>query len=423
MGGFMSGKLTFTILMGFTATLFAVAFADDPAVDSNTVALWHFDEGVGDTVYDSSPNGNNGVIYGATWVDGKFGKGLDFKPADMSRVLAPNSSSLQITGAITIEAWIKPRNFGPEALNLIVQKGNGGFSGGNSYWFALQKTGKLQVELMGPGDGSWGVLEGSSLIDTGEFNYVAVTWNGTTDTNSLKFYINGILDTAGSVGLTSIQVSSSPLGIGFTPVLGTYFFDGAIDEVRISNIARDIFPVISLPPILDSIGPKSVNENGNLTFNIHATDPDTDAIILSVLNLPTNSNLVGSGNGTGIFGFDPDTTQAGVYNIIFIASDGILADSETVEITVNNCEAIPGDANSSGSLTLADIISTVNFIFNKPGCNPLPLCWISNLVCRGDWNGDTVVTLGDVIQGVNYVFNKPGGPWTPIPSGTCCLLL
>lgn len=85
------------------------------------------------------------------------------------------------------------------------------------------------------------------------------------------------------------------------------------------------------------------------------------------------------------------------------------------------CLAKPGDANASNTLTLADIIATVNYIFNKPGCAPTPVCWLSGLVCRGDWNGDGNVTLSDVIHGVNYIFNKPGGPWNPRPSGLCCL--
>lgn len=86
------------------------------------------------------------------------------------------------------------------------------------------------------------------------------------------------------------------------------------------------------------------------------------------------------------------------------------------------CLAIPGDANASGDYTLADILSVVNYYFNKPGCSPQPLCWLSNLLCRGDWNGSGTITLGDIIQAVNYYFNKPGGPWNALPSGACCLI-
>jgi len=94
------------------------------------------------------------------------------------------------------------------------------------------------------------------------------------------------------------------------------------------------------------------------------------------------------------------------------------------------CDAIPGDANASGTITLADVISIVNYIFNKPGCTPQPLCWLSGKLCRGDTNGDCMVTLADVIRLVNFIFAKPcSGPgtppccWKPIPcpGSTCCL--
>ena len=85
------------------------------------------------------------------------------------------------------------------------------------------------------------------------------------------------------------------------------------------------------------------------------------------------------------------------------------------------CVAKPGDANASGTYTLGDVISGVNYIFNKPGCVPTPLCWLSGLLCRGDWNASGTVTLGDVIQAVNFIFNKPGGPWNALAVGVCCL--
>jgi len=90
-------------------------------------------------------------------------------------------------------------------------------------------------------------------------------------------------------------------------------------------------------------------------------------------------------------------------------------------IKYSACVAKPGDANASDTYTLADPIAIVNYVFNKPGCSPLPLCWLSGLLCRGDWDGSTTVTLGDAIRGVNFIFNKPGGPWNALPVGVCCL--
>jgi PGF-CTERM protein len=39
--------------------------------DDGLVAEWRFDEGSGSVLADSSGNGNDGVIHGATWVEGK----------------------------------------------------------------------------------------------------------------------------------------------------------------------------------------------------------------------------------------------------------------------------------------------------------------------------------------------------------------
>ncbi|MGB2805010.1 MAG: tandem-95 repeat protein, partial [Candidatus Zixiibacteriota bacterium] len=95
-------------------------------------------------------------------------------------------------------------------------------------------------------------------------------------------------------------------------------------------------------PVLDSIGPQAVDEGDTLEFRIHATDLDADSIILDTLNVPVNAVFVDSGNGAGSFVFTPDYTQSGAFNVTFIASDGSLADSEVVQITVNHVNLAPG---------------------------------------------------------------------------------
>jgi len=102
-------------------------------------------------------------------------------------------------------------------------------------------------------------------------------------------------------------------------------------------------------------------------------------------------------------------------------STGIGTSGDVTTIKYTQCSAKAGDANASGTYTLGDAIAIVNYVFSKPGCVPLPTCWLSGLLCRGDWNGTGTVTLGDAIRAVNYIFNKPGGPWDALPIGVCCL--
>ena len=118
--------------------------------------------------------------------------------------------------------------------------------------------------------------------------------------------------------------------------------------------------------------------------------------------------------------FDPPST--GIWDSLVLSGVNITADTIlNVLLPFKPCAAKPGDANASGTYTLGDAIAIVNYIFSKPGCVPLPTCWLSGLLCRGDWNGSGTVTLADAIRAVNYVFNKPGGPWNALPVGLCCL--
>ncbi len=99
---------------------------------------------------------------------------------------------------------------------------------------------------------------------------------------------------------------------------------------------------------------------------------------------------------------------------------------------VGVCTAIPGDANANGSYSIADVISIVNYYFNKPGwpsCSAnSKLCWLNGLICRGDCTGNGSINLSDVVQLVNYIFTKtcayPSDPtpgcWMPLPSSICC---
>lgn len=94
-------------------------------------------------------------------------------------------------------------------------------------------------------------------------------------------------------------------------------------------------------PVLAAIGPRTVAEGANLNFNISATDADLTVPSLSAVNTPVNATFTDNGNGTGTFNFNPDFTQAGIYQVTFIASDGALADSEIVSITVTNVNRPP----------------------------------------------------------------------------------
>jgi hypothetical protein len=79
--------------------------------------VWHFNEGTGSIAYDSSGNHNHGTIYGANWIAGISETALSFDGLK-DYVEVPNSLGLNITGNISVEAWMKPQDFIENILDV-----------------------------------------------------------------------------------------------------------------------------------------------------------------------------------------------------------------------------------------------------------------------------------------------------------------
>ena len=98
---------------------------------------------------------------------------------------------------------------------------------------------------------------------------------------------------------------------------------------------------VNLPPVLGTILPQSVEEGGHLEFVVTSSDSDLDQLFLSAENSPLNSSFADSGNGHGLFTFDPSFDQEGIYYVRFIVSDGTLADSQLVSISIGGTNQPP----------------------------------------------------------------------------------
>ncbi|MEW6050225.1 MAG: Ig-like domain-containing protein [Candidatus Zixiibacteriota bacterium] len=109
--------------------------------------------------------------------------------------------------------------------------------------------------------------------------------------------------------------------------------DSEIVAIEVTDVNR--------VPVLASISSQSVTEGDTLKIDVTATDPDGDSLTLSAVNLPTNAIFSDNSDGTGSFSFSPDFAQAGAYNVTFIVSDGVMADSEIVAIEVTSVNLAP----------------------------------------------------------------------------------
>ncbi len=81
-----------------------------PALTDGLVSYWKLDDGQGKLVTDSSANGNHGVLLGnPRWIAGKSGGALNFAgEGSKDAVQVRHSPSLDLTGPMTITAWVWP---------------------------------------------------------------------------------------------------------------------------------------------------------------------------------------------------------------------------------------------------------------------------------------------------------------------------
>ncbi|MFC4875114.1 fibronectin type III domain-containing protein, partial [Negadavirga shengliensis] len=92
------------------ARTFTTATAE-PGPSAQLVAHWKMEEGSGSTIVDHSGNNNNGTLRNSsnvTWVTGVDGLALNLPGTTGRFAEVNNHSSLNITEAITLSAWIRP---------------------------------------------------------------------------------------------------------------------------------------------------------------------------------------------------------------------------------------------------------------------------------------------------------------------------
>jgi RHS repeat-associated protein len=143
-------------------------------------------------------------------------------------VQVPNSTSINITGSLTLEAWIKPNSTGTYQ-NIIARESWNQSGTGGGYQLSLTNLGKVRLDLY-QSHNTYTPAIGNTTVSTGAWHHVAAVFDG----SQTRIYLDGVLD--GNVSSTSAPASgTSSLKIGRASY-GDYF-NGLIDEARVSNAA------------------------------------------------------------------------------------------------------------------------------------------------------------------------------------------
>jgi hydrogenase maturation factor HypE len=206
------------------STALTVGQGQPAAQVSGVVLALGFDEPTGLTVNDASGNGNVGTISGATRTSsGLYGGALTFDGIDDS-VTINSSSSLVLTGPLTIEAWVFPTRAGDWQTAVMKEAPNDL----RYALYASSDNGRPSGYLKIGGDRS---VYGAGALPLGVWSHVALTYDGAT----MRLYVNGVQSgTRAQTG--GIATSTGALRIGGNTSWGEYF-QGTLDEIRVYNRA------------------------------------------------------------------------------------------------------------------------------------------------------------------------------------------
>lgn len=179
------------IISAMALSLFLMVCTQISAQDvgKEIVGLWHFDEGEGIDVKDSSGNDNHGKIRGvggAIWIKGIAGAALEFDGTNDVEV--PSSESLCFDGPITIEAWIKT-SF--QEGGRIVFKNR--YDGAHDVGYSLVIKNKIIRFSLSKGE-EYGYtsnfVKSEIEVTDDKWHYIVGTYDGSV----MKLYIDGKLD-------------------------------------------------------------------------------------------------------------------------------------------------------------------------------------------------------------------------------------
>ena len=199
---------------------------------------WKFDENTGATTADSSGNNNTGTLSsGATWTTGQSGSAVNLDGVD-DYVQVGAQSSLALTTAGSLSAWIYPTGAGSLATygGIIINKEG-------EYELARFQDGTIQWAFANTNPG-WNWINTGYVAPLNQWTHVAVTY----DSGVVKTYINGTLfhTYSGSGAIGDVDGSRNDFRIG-SRQLGLHNFQGRIDEVRVYNRALSASEVTTLP--------------------------------------------------------------------------------------------------------------------------------------------------------------------------------
>ena len=185
--------------------------------------VWHMNE----RFEDASEYENDGRGAGPTDEEGRLAGGLHFESESLGVV--DDDSSLDLESAVTISAGVRPEG-DARHRGILAKRASCGDSA--NYALAITGGGGLFFEYHSDG---WQTWSGGS-VSADEWTHVAAVMHDTD--NRLILYVNGVAVRTDSSASRPLRSDTNPIEIGRNGGCAGDFFEGGLDEIRLSAEPR-----------------------------------------------------------------------------------------------------------------------------------------------------------------------------------------
>lgn len=384
--------------------------------DPGLVAGWRFDEAEGETLLDAGPGHFNMQLnsLGSAAAPQRqsnsrliLGGALSFDGVNDHVVVADADalSGLEMTGALTVEAWVFPRGPGSGAFGGMIVSKEGEYSLGRA------PDGRINFALANTSPG-WVTVTTDAIVPEDLWSHVALVYSATSE--EVAIYLNGSLaDTRSASGnIGDFHTNWQQLRIGGRQrdetASANQRFHGLIDEVRIWNLARsagqiaNTFSAVAAPDAEGLAGYWRFDE-GPVGVAFDSTIDARHA----VLGAGRPSEMPKRTDAAPLPGY-PDTLLHGVCSGSVCVLD---ADSDTVSDYQDNCtleantDQLDTDGDNYGNRCDPDFDDNLSVDFSD-------LAYLKSMFftsdADADLNADGQVDFADLAILKSMFFGPPG---------------
>ena len=338
---------------------------------NNYQAVYHLNETTsGSGVINDATGNYDATNSGAVAANGRVGGGLEFDGNNDFVDVGTDVDILNGVGAVTLSAWVETDGTSNSVIVAVAENNGGTPTIASRASLGIYDNEYYSVARSADGETTQ-LAETIGELAVDQWQYVTTVIDYAA--NTIDIYVDGQLSVSQSVSFsqnTASNTNSERAVIGAQDDVGSEFFDGVLDEIKIADTIRSADWISAEYASMTGALVSFSGEQTNAGVLANDYDPNGDTLQATVVTGP-NSAASFFFNSDGSFTYTPTPEFSGTDSFTYVANDGMDdSDETTVTLTINNINYPPTIAlantitslsestNTAAPIKVADIILT-----------------------------------------------------------------